>query len=108
MKLPKGFGGKGFGDVMGQMQNAMARAQNLEAELANERINVDKGPIKAVFDGTGMLVAIKIDPAIVDPEDVDALEDLVVGVVRDGFEQATNIRNAKVAEIMPNVPNLGI
>ena len=106
MKLPKGFGGSGFGGVMQQMQSAMERAQNLEQELAAQRLDIDKGPIKATFAGTGELVKIKIDPSVVDPEDVEALEDLIVSAVRDGFAKATEIRNSKVQEIMPNMPNL--
>lgn len=106
MKLPKGFGQQGFGGYMDQMKSAMARAQNLEAELAHERIEVVKGPIKVIFDGTGQLHAIKIDKSVVDPEDIEMLEDLVVGAVRDGFNQATEIRSKKMSEIMPNVPGI--
>jgi DNA-binding YbaB/EbfC family protein len=108
MKLPKNFGPQGFGGMMKQMQDAMARAKDLETELENERIGIDKGPVKALFDGTGRLLKIAIDPAIVDPEDVESLEDLVVGAVRDGFEQATNLRNARVQGLMPNLPDLGM
>lgn len=106
MKLPKGFGGQGFQGMLAQAQDAMARAQNLEGELANERIDVDKGVVKATFNGIGELVRIKLDPAVVDPEDIESLEDLIVSTVRDGFEQATALRNAKVQEIMPKVPGL--
>lgn len=104
MKLPKNFGGQGFGNMMKQAQQAMARAQTLEQELALEQIPVDKGPVKAVFDGTGKIVKISIDKSVVDPEDVEALEDLIVSAVREGFEKATELRNAKVQEIMPNIP----
>jgi DNA-binding YbaB/EbfC family protein len=107
MKLPKNFGPQGFGGMMQQMQSAMARAKDLEAELENERVPVDKGPVKALFDGTGRLLKIAIDPAIVDPDDVESLEDLIVSTVRDGFEISTNIRNAKVQGIMPNLPDIG-
>jgi nucleoid-associated protein EbfC len=107
MKLPKNFGPQGFGGMMSQMQSAMARARDLETELENERIPVDKGPVKALFDGTGRLLKISIDPAIVDPDDVESLEDLLVSTVRDGFEIATNIRNARVQGLMPNLPDLG-
>jgi len=82
----------------------MARAQTLEQELALERISVDKGPVKSVFDGTGKIVSITIDKSVVDPEDVEALEDLIVSAVREGFDKATELRNAKVQEIMPNIP----
>ena len=38
MKLPKGFGGQGFGGMLQQAQQAMARAKQLEEELERERI----------------------------------------------------------------------
>lgn len=107
MKLPKGFGGQGFTGMLAQAQQAMARAQQLEEELANERIGIDKGPVKALFDGTGQLLQIKIDKSVVDPEDIEALEDLIVSAVRDGFSTATEARQTKVQAIMPNVPGLG-
>lgn len=106
MKLPKGFGGQGFGGMMQQAKEAMARAQQLEEELASERIPIDKGPVKLVFAGTGELQSVKIDPSVIDPEDVEALEDLILSAVRDGFQQATNLRNTRVQSIMPNIPNI--
>lgn len=106
MKLPKNFGGQGFGGMMKQMQDAMAQAQTLEQDLAAIRIAVDKGPVKAIFSGTGEIQKISIDKSVVDPEDIEALEDLIVTAVREGFTQATEMRNAKVQAIMPNVPNI--
>ena len=106
MKLPKGFGGQGFGGMMKQAQEAMALAQTLEQELALERIEIDNGEVKATFNGTGELLRLKIDPAIVDPEDVEALEDIIVGAIKDGQTRATDLRNSKVQEIMPNIPGL--
>lgn len=106
MKLPKGFGGQGFAGALKQAQDAMARAQTLEQELEAERIDVDKGPVKAIFNGVGELMRLKIDPTIVDPEDVESLEDLIVSTVRDGFAHATALREAKVKEIVPNIPGL--
>lgn len=106
MKLPKGFGGSGFQGVLQQAQSAMARAQNLDAELESERLPIDKGPIKMMFNGLGELQGIKIDPSIVDPQDVEALEDMIVGAVRDGFNLAKERRDAKTKEIMGDLPNI--
>ena len=61
---------------------------------------------KALFNGTGELLKLAIDPSIVDPEDVEALEDLIVSAVRDGFNSATDLRNNKVQDIMPNIPEI--
>ena len=106
MKLPKGFGGQGFSGMLAQAQQAMARAKTLNEELEAERVGIDKGPVKMVFNGLGELQAMKIDPSIVDPEDVESLEDLIVGAVRAGFQEAVAAREAKMAEIMPNLPNI--
>ena len=106
MKLPKNFGGQGFGGMMDQMKSAMARAESLETELAAETLSVDKGPIKAEFTGTGELKSIKIDKSVVDPDDIEMLEDMIVGVVKDGFTRATELRESKVKEILPNVPKI--
>jgi DNA-binding YbaB/EbfC family protein len=108
MKLPKNFGPQGFGGMMQQMKDAMARAQTLETELQNERIGVDKGPVKALFTGTGEILKISIDKSVVDPEDIEALEDLIVSAVRDGFNAATQLRESRVQGILPNVPDLGM
>jgi DNA-binding YbaB/EbfC family protein len=106
MKLPKGLGGgMGMGGgLMANVQNAMARANNLEAELEQETISVDKGPVKATFDGTGRIKTIKLDKSVVDPEDIEALEDLLVGAMRDGFEKAVELRADRVAEITKGLP----
>lgn len=106
MKLPKGFGGQGFGNMMQQAKVAMERAKHLEEELEQDRIPVDKGPVKVVFDGTGKMVGLKIDKSVVDPEDVEALEDLIVSAARDGFQTAVDIRAKKMGEIMPDIPGL--
>lgn len=106
MKLPKNFGGKGFGGMLQEMQGAMARAQQLEEELKRERFEIDKGEIKVVFDGRGELVSIKLDPEVVDPEDVEALEDLITGAIRDGFNQATEMREKRTNEVVGKIPGL--
>ena len=96
---------------MANVQNAMARAQNLEVELETETLTVDKGPVKATFDGTGRIKSLKIDKSVVDPEDIEALEDLVVGAMRDGFEKAVELRADRVGEItkgLPPIPGLGL
>lgn len=106
MKLPKHFGGQGFQGLLQQAQTAMARAKELENELAEERLEIDKGPVKATFSGAGELVKLSLDKSVVDPEEIEVLEDLIVSAIRDGFTQATELRNERVQAIMPNVPGL--
>lgn len=104
MKLPKNFGGGGLGNIMKQAQEAMAKAQKLEEDLAKEIVPIDKGPIKAEFTGAGELKSIKIDPSVVDPDDVEMLEDLIVSIVRDGSLKAQEMKAEKMKKIMPDMP----
>ncbi|MBL8040795.1 MAG: YbaB/EbfC family nucleoid-associated protein [Chthonomonas sp.] len=108
MKLPKnlGFGMPNMGDMMKQAQDAVERAKHLETELEGERLTVDKGPVKVTMDGRGALVGIKLDASIVDPEAIEDLEDLITAAAKDGFERATAIRQDRMNEIMPNLPNI--
>lgn len=106
MKLPKGFGGQGFQGMLAQAQSAMARAKTLNDELEAERLVIDKGQIQMVFNGLGEIQGLRIDPVVVDPNDVEALEDLIVGAVRSAFQEVVARRDAKTQEIMPNIPGL--
>ncbi|MBS1719875.1 MAG: YbaB/EbfC family nucleoid-associated protein [Armatimonadetes bacterium] len=104
MKLPKQFGQGGMGDMMKKAQDAMARAQTLEQELALERFDIDKNGVKVTFDGTGQIHAVKIDAALVDKDDVETLEDMLVIALREGFDKATSERQARVDAIMGGMP----
>lgn len=107
MKLPKNFGGGGFQGMMAQMQQAMSQAQELEGELKRTAIPIQNGPIQALFDGTGEIQQLKIvDKSIVDPDDVEGLEDLIVATIRAGFAAATDLRESRVKGILPNVPDI--
>ena len=77
-----------------------AAAMGLESALTN-------GPVKAIFNGQGEMISIKIDKSVVDPDDIEALEDLVIGCVRDGYTKSVELRNARLQEIMPNIPGMG-
>lgn len=109
MKLPKNFGFgsmPNMGDLMSKAQDAMARAQKLEEELADERLEIVKGPVRATFDGRGAMVALKVDPTVVDPDDLEMLEDMIVSLAKDGFEKAVEIRDRRVAEIKEGLPDI--
>ena len=108
MKLPKGFGfeGGGMGGMMAKMQEAMESAQNIEADLEAQTFHVEKHGAVGTFSGTGRMISIKIDPSLVDPDDIEGLEAAVAAVVSDGFERATAMRNERVQGIMPNLPNI--
>lgn len=106
MKLPKNFGTQNMGDMMAQAQSAMKKAQSLEEDLKQERFVINSNGVAAEFNGTGELQKLSIDPELIDPEDKEALEDIIVGAIRQGFTRAVELRAERVNEILPNMPNI--
>ncbi|MGB9607045.1 MAG: YbaB/EbfC family nucleoid-associated protein [bacterium] len=77
-----------------QYKKMMEDLQKLEEELAQQRIEASAGGgmVKAVASGKGELLEIKISPEVVDPNDVEMLEDLVLAAVREALEEAEKKR----------------
>jgi nucleoid-associated protein EbfC len=78
-------------EMIAQMQASMAAAQ---AELANSRVDatVGGGVVRATVSGDGELLAIQIDPSVVDPDDIETLEDLVVAGVVEAMRLARELQ----------------
>ena len=77
-------------DMFGQfqkMQDDMRIAQETLAQTTLEA-TVGGGVVKVVVTGEGDLRAIMIDPSVVDPADVETLEDLVVAAVNEAVRQS--------------------
>ena len=93
----------GLGDLMKQAQKAMEDAQKVEAELDEARVEGQAGGglVKVVATGKAEIVTIKIAKEVVDPEDVEALEDLVTLAVREAVEKANTMREERLKSVMP-------
>jgi len=91
----------GLGDMMKQVQKMAEDTQKLEEELANQRLEATSGGgmVRAVANGKGELIEVKIDPQVVDPEDVEMLEDLVVSAVREVLEKGVALKAERLQEI---------
>jgi len=81
-----------------RMQERMAETQN---ELAGRLVEATAGggKVKVTATGAGDIVSIKIDPQIVDPQDVEFLEDLVLTGVRQALEDAKSLAGAEMGKL---------
>ncbi len=88
-----------------QMQAAMAQAQ---AEIAATEVSgsAGGGMVTATVTGSGDLKSVKIDPAAVDPEDVEMLEDLVVAAVAEARRAADALSQEKMGAITGGLGSL--
>jgi DNA-binding YbaB/EbfC family protein len=96
------LGGMGsMGNLMKQAQKAMQQMQQLQEELAAQRVqgSAGGGMVCAEVTGQGSLESISIDPEVVDPADVEMLQDLVVSAVRDAMQKAEQIKEERMKEL---------
>jgi nucleoid-associated protein EbfC len=78
-----------------KMQADMAAAQEA---LANETVEASAGGgvVKAVVNGHGDLLRMTIDASVVDPDDIETLEDLVVAVVTEAVRQSRELQQKRM------------
>lgn len=81
---------KQMNQMMRQMQQMQADMAAAQEALAAETVEATSGGgmVKAVVTGAGVLEAVSIAPEVVDPEDVEMLEDLVVAAVSEALKLA--------------------
>lgn len=83
---------------MQKMQEDMAAAQDALA-LETVEGSAGGGAVKATVTGSGELRSMSISPDVVDPEDVEMLEDLVVAAVSDGLRQAQELQQQRLGGV---------
>lgn len=81
-----------------QMQNRLMKIQQ-ELEEATVEGSAGGGVVRAVVNGQREMQSIKIDPSVVDPDDVEMLEDMVLAAVQDAMQQATKLSEEKMGAL---------
>ncbi len=90
-----------------KMQMEAARAQEEIASMEFEA-TAGGGMVKAVVSGNMELKSLSIDPAAVDPEDVEMLEDMIVVAVNEAIGNATDASAQRMNSIMGGVKIPGL
>jgi DNA-binding YbaB/EbfC family protein len=81
-----------------KMQEEMAKAQ-AEVALLSAEGTAGGGVVRAVASGTGEITSIKIDKDVVDPDDVEMLEDLVLAAVNDAAQKANELASMRMESV---------
>ena len=98
-----GFGG-------GNMQNLLREAQKMQEEMKKKQEEIENttfsatvggGMVEASMNGKYELVVLNIKKEVVDPEDVEMLEDLVKSAINSCIEKITKAKE----DSMPSLPN---
>jgi len=87
------------------MQEQMARTQ---AELEDKTVEVTAGggKVTVVANGAGDVLSIKIAKEIVDPEDIEILEDLILSAVQQAISKGKEMASSEMTKITGGMPGL--
>lgn len=99
------FGGMGN---MGNMSGMMKKMQKLQADMAKMQEEVKKktvdvsaggGAVKLVINGEKQIQSLKIDPAAVDPSDIEMLEDLISAAVNEAIKKVDDMMTQEMGKL---------
>jgi DNA-binding YbaB/EbfC family protein len=97
---------KNLGQFMKQAQAMQTRMAEMQAEL--ERIEMTGqsggGMVKVTLNGKGEMRAVKIDPKLVDPAEVDVLEDLILAAAKDAKSKVEEHVAGEMSKLTGGLP----
>jgi DNA-binding YbaB/EbfC family protein len=110
-----GGGGSGLpggakGGLAGQLQAMQQQMLEAQEALADKTVEVSSGggAVSVVITGHQKLQSITIDPEVVDPEDVEMLQDLIIAAINEAVEASQNLAADEMGSITGglNIPGL--
>jgi DNA-binding YbaB/EbfC family protein len=101
---------KGMGNMMKEAQKLQARMLKMQEELAEKTVEsaVGGGMIKVVANGRNQVVSIRIEKEVVNPEDVEMLQDLILAAVNDALTKSQEMVATQMGKLTGglNLPGL--
>jgi DNA-binding YbaB/EbfC family protein len=101
---------KGMGNVMKQAQKLQAKMQRLQEEMAEKTVETTSGGgmVTVVASGKQQVVSIQIEKEVVDPDDVEMLQDLILAAVNDALLKSQEMVTQEMSKLTGglNIPGL--
>lgn len=101
---------KGMGNMMKQAQQLQAKMMKLQEELADKTVESSSGGgmVKVTANGRQQIVSIQIESEVVDPDDVEMLQDLVLAAVNDALAKSQEMVSSEMGKLTGglNIPGL--
>ncbi|MGQ4809161.1 Nucleoid-associated protein [Candidatus Entotheonellaceae bacterium PAL068K] len=92
---------KGMGNLMKQAQQMQKKMLKLQEEMAHKSIeaSVGGGMVAVTANGKSEVLQVKIEPQVVDPDDVEMLEDLIVAGVNEALRKAQEMKTEEMSKL---------
>ncbi|MGV0794646.1 YbaB/EbfC family nucleoid-associated protein [Mycolicibacterium sp. XJ1819] len=96
--------------LLAQAQQVQQQLMEAQAALANAEVHGQAGGglVQVTMKGSGEVVAVAIDPKVVNPDDVETLQDLVVGAIADAAKQVTILAHDRLGPLASGMRDLGL
>jgi DNA-binding YbaB/EbfC family protein len=110
MNIP-GLGGNVQG-MLKQIHEMQEKINRVKEELEQKTVSAESGGgmVKVIANGKQKIQKIKIEREVIDPDDIDMLEDLIVAAVNKALEEAGALSQSEMAKatsgMLPNIPGL--
>ncbi len=102
----------GIGNMMKQVQQMQAKMEKIQAELEQTEVEgtAGGGMVKVTANGKQDIVSITIDPEVVDPDDVEMLQDLILAAISQARAKAQELQTEKMASLTGglNIPGMNL
>jgi len=112
VRLPQGMGGgpQNMNAMIRQAQKMQEDMEKLQEELEQKEYTVQAGggAVTVVIGGDKVIKTIDISPDIVDPDDIETMQDILVAAVNEAFKTVENINSEAMSKITGgmNVPGM--
>ena len=101
---------KGMGKMMKQAQQLQSRMLKLQEELAEKTVETTSGGgmVKVVANGKQQVVSIQIEKEVVDPDDLEMLQDLILAAINDALIKSQEMVSGEMSKLTGgmNMPGL--
>ena len=100
----------GMGGLMQQAQEMQAKLAKIQEELANKTVDAAAGGgmVRVTVNGQFMLASIKVDRSVINPDEVEMLEDLVRAAVNEGLRRAREMASEEMSKLTGGVKIPGL
>lgn len=95
-----------FSKILQQAQQMQGRLQQLQDELQNKTVTGTSGGgmVSVTADGKGQVRSVKLDPSVVNPSDIEMLEDLIAVAVADAQKKAADLAQEEMRKLTGGLP----
>jgi len=101
---------KGMGKMMKQAQQLQSKMLKLQEEMADKTVETTSGGgmIKVVANGRQQVLSIQIEKEVVDPDDVEMLQDLILAAINDALIKSQEMATQEMSKLTGglNIPGL--